>query len=118
MEMATTTGIIMGIVLYLVVISTVISYTAFNMGYGQIGGVTFSYTPPERNVILESIPIIGDTLADGAIAGTMAAGFVTTLLSLLVWTLPEAIFPLWANIIFIKIPAVILVAAIIEVLLP
>jgi len=112
--MATPAKLILGLLLYVVTVSMIIGMISAGMGYGDTGSVGIDYTSPASESMWSSIPIIGDTFE--------SLGFITSAViaigQVLLWTLPEAIFPLWANIVFIKIPLVALIFAVLDVLLP
>jgi hypothetical protein len=94
----------LGILLYLICISTLIGYAAVSMGYNAgVPDVTQIQSPS------------GGSIYDAL--GMLWTVFQTVTL-LLVWNLPEEILPLWANIIFIKAPLIALIVIIADVLLP
>lgn len=109
---------IMGLLLYIFCISTLISYFAVGMGYTEISGVNDLVTYNAPDDTLSNIPIIGESLSDLAATTAFIGAYLTTISAVLFWTLPEPLFPLWANIIFIKIPLIGLIVSVIEVLLP
>jgi hypothetical protein len=99
------------------VTSILIATFAYGVGgieTGAYGEGLVNYTSPDSDSFWSGIPIIG-TVADTA---PLVSSFLGSLFGVLLWTLPEAIFPLWANLIFIKIPLIVLIIAIVEVLLP
>lgn len=94
----------LGILMYLICISTLIGYAASSMGY----------TPGMPDVTQIQTPS-GGSIYDAL--GMFFSVFQTIGL-LLVWNVPEVIFPLWANIIFIKVPLIVLIVIVVDVLLP
>ena len=111
--------IIFSVLLYVCFLSTAVAVFAVGLGaegfdVNQSMNIV-NYSPPsQEDSIFSGIPILGT----GEAASSFIQSLAFTILGVLFWTIPESIFPLWANIIFIKIPLVYLVASIIEVLLP
>ena len=98
--------LVLSLLLYLGFSSILVSMVAGGMGYGVEGlDSSLSFEPPEESGFL------GGT-------ATMITTFLTTVFTVLFWNVPTEIFPWAANVIFIKIPLVGFVAAVIEVLLP
>lgn len=102
------------LLLYLVVVSTVIAMFAAGLMGASIPYATVNYTPPDNESITREIPIVGSVVT----AGGFASAFIHAIFDLLFWNLPAEILPVWANIILIKIPLLILIVAVVEVLLP
>ena len=84
------------------------------MAIGASGEALINYTPPEEESFWDGIPIIGETVDAASLTGS----FLGSLFGVLFWTLPESIFPLWANFIFIKVPLIALIVSVLEVILP
>lgn len=114
---------ILGMMLYVFVATSVVSWCAIGMGYGGIDDSAYTRAVSDSTDIAEpddgfEIPFIGDaldTLGAGAAYFASVAGVIG---SILVWTLPEQIFPFWANIALIKFPLVATIIAIVELILP
>ncbi len=127
-----TVRLIFGLMLYVFFISTLIAYVSLNMGYMNISPVSVDYTPPTPTSInatanwWDSIPFVGEAAsAVGGIIDTagMLGSVMGSVLGIILWTLPESIFPdptisLIFNVVFIKIPLVALIWAILDVVLP
>ncbi len=105
---------LMALILYLVVVSTTIAIFAAGLMGASVPYATINYTPPSNESVIREIPIIGSAVT----AGGFASAFIHAIFDLLFWNLPESILPLWANILLIKIPLLILIVAVVEVLLP
>ena len=112
--MSNPTYLIIGILAYIFVVSSMIGVVAVGMGYDNPGAIGIDYTAPDDESILSSIPFIGETFESAGFIGSV----ITAIASVLFWTVPEQLFPLWANILFIKIPLVGLIFAVLDVLLP
>lgn len=112
--MATPAKLILGLLLYVVTMSMLIGMFSVGMDMGEIGEVGIDYTAPTDESIWNSVPFIGETFESLGFIGSA----VVAVGKVLLWTLPETLFPLWANIVFIKIPLVVLIFAILDVLLP
>lgn len=113
--MSSSPYLIFGLLLYVVCTSIFIAIFAAGMGYTggiQSGESLIAYEAPDNET--STIPIIGGAVE----GGEMISSVLSALASVLLWTLPAEIFPLWANVIFIKIPLVVLIVAIVEVILP
>lgn len=113
---------IIGLLLYIFVVSTLIGYFAVGMGYTGFTNpdTLIEYETPDETPDSD-IPIIGDItdfLSDLGAGASFASSYLSTISAIILWTLPEAIFPLWANIICIKIPLIGLIVSVIEVFLP
>lgn len=104
------------LLLYVVFTASAVAVFAVGMGYpiGGSGDNLINYEPPAEESIWDSIPILGETFDTASLVGS----FITATLGVLFWTLPPEIMPLWANVIFIKIPLITLIVAIVEVILP
>ncbi len=131
--------LIFGLILYIVVISMLVSVFAAGMGEQIEGGIwgvqvdengaiisnsggVVDYTPAQQEPSFwDGIPIVSDisTAIGGALESAgYIGGIISALAGLMLWTLPEAIFPLWANIIFIKAPIILLVVELVRLFLP
>jgi len=99
---------IMFLLLYIVVTTLIISTYAHGIATDTTGisENILDYNPPELTGIYAIDAIL------------FAQTFLGAIIGVLFWTLPEWIFPLWANVIFIKIPLIALIAAIVEIVLP
>jgi len=112
---------ILAMLLYVFIATSLISITAVGMGYSPIGTLDSEDFSSPDGTTSSDIPIIGgfvDWLNDvGAAAGFVGA-LMVIMATVLLWSVPEVILPLWANIIFIKIPLVALIASLVEMFLP
>ena len=106
--------LILGLLLYVCVTSILIAAFAAGMGYTGITTGEGSYNITTPDVSGDSLPVVG-TAQD---TGEMVGSFLQALGLVLAWTLPGEIFPWWANLIFIKIPLIGLIIAVVEVFLP
>lgn len=114
---------IIGLLLYIFTISTLIAYFAVGMGYTGIvdPSTLIKYEQPaevEEGDRIWFISDVADFLSDVGQGAAFAGAYLSTISAVIVWTLPETLFPLWANIIFIKIPLIGLVVSVIEVFIP
>ena len=112
---------IMGLIIYIFVVTGCISMMAIGMGMGSIDNLNMTFQQPETYSSASDIPIIGgliDTLADVGAGAMFVGSFLGVFVTVLVWTLPEIIFPVWANIIFIKAPLIATIYLIVELFLP
>ena len=91
----------LSLIIYFISISLLISYMATEM---QISGVV------DISGTFDDSHTTGIPLVDSAVWLSL---FISNLSALVLWTLPEEIFPLWANLIFIKAPAIGLVLSVV-----
>lgn len=117
--MGNPTQLIIGLLLYITIVSTLFGIIIAGMGGEDTGTIGVDYTPPsEEGNALSWIPYVGETLESAGFVGSVVAA----ILGVLFWTFPETIFPagigLLFNLIFIKIPLVGLIFAVLDVLLP
>ncbi len=101
-----------GLIFYLFFISLAITTITFGLGMSGSEYHNVTYQPPARSW-WSDIPFIGGVID----TGSLVLSVMGSVSSLIVWNVSEAVFPWWANIIFIKIPLIILTAAIVEMLL-
>jgi len=104
----------LGILMYLIFVSVIIGYSAtsigMNSGVPDVSGISANPDIPE----VSNVPIIG-----GILSGVEAISTILSMVALvIVWNVPETIFPLWANILFIKPAVIALILIIVDVLLP
>jgi len=112
---------ILGLVIYVFVVTGLIAMIATGMNMGTVQTIDITMEQPDTFSESSDIPIIGgliDTLGDIGAGAMFVGSFLSTFMTVLLWTLPELIFPLWANIIFIKAPLIALIYIIVEMLLP
>lgn len=112
---------ILGLVIYVFVVTGLVAMIATGMNMGTVQTININVEQPDTFSESSDIPIIGgliDTLGDIGAGAMFVGSFLSTFMTVLVWTLPELIFPLWANIIFIKAPLIALIYIIVEMLLP
>jgi len=107
---------LMFLLLYIVVATTLIAIFATGlMGASGVPYATVDYRPPENETDNYFIPNFIENAID---TGGMATAFLGAIYNILLYNVSEEILPLWANVIFIKIPLLILIVAVIEVFLP
>lgn len=112
---------ILGLVIYVFVVTGLIAMVATGMNMGTVQTMNITLNQPDTYGESSDIPVIGgliDTLSDIGAGAGFVGSFLGAFMTVLVWTLPELIFPLWANIIFIKAPLIALIYVIVEMLLP
>lgn len=96
--MAGAPRILFGCLLYLLVVSSMIAYFATGMGIAGISGITIN--PTDTNPI------------------TIGYTFAVNLMTVIAWTLPESVFPLILNLIFIKTALVGVIVGFLSVVIP
>lgn len=101
------------LLLYVVVTSTIIAVFSAGMGVSVISPEV-NYTAPSDDSILSSLPVIGGAFD----TASFVQSFIMSLMGVLFWTLPSEIMPIWANVVFIKIPLIALIISVVEVILP
>ena len=117
--MALNAKFILGLLLYVVSVSTLIGLASYGMGYENPSAVEIDYNPPSNETALSWLPFgIGEGVTDAWNSLSWITAITGSVMGVLFWTLPETIFPLWANILFIKLPLIALLISIVDVLLP
>ena len=112
---------ILGLVIYVFVVTGLIALVASGMNMGTVQTINITMEQPASYSDLGDDSFIGgilNTISDISAGAAFIGSFLGTFMTVLVWTLPELIFPLWANIIFIKAPLIALIYIIVEMLLP
>lgn len=96
---------LIGLIVYLIAVSLLISYMATGMGY-TVGAISLDIGTNSSTGIA-AIDVLG-----------YSANLIGVMLQCITLTLPEEVLPLWANILFIKTAFVGVIIGIVDLVLP